>query len=204
MAGPQAWLAGPQAWLDGPEGGTDLQSYGRREISPFYRTSSPIGAAAQKRNENTGIRFSISGYASPHSAYALISHQADVKPELYAYAPSYATGANANAAASSSDLYATANHDAFSTVLTNQMYSSFPAAVAAAAATAADGSSYDAAAAATAAAAAAASRSPYSNAIYALDPMNHPYAHSLKYHAANTTASYSDLLGPKYAAFDVR
>ena len=47
LAGPQAWLAGPQAWLDGPEGGT----YGRtyiRKISPFYRTSSPIGAAAQK------------------------------------------------------------------------------------------------------------------------------------------------------------
>merc|ERR1712105_562043 len=45
LAGSQAWLAGPQAWLDGPEGGT----YGRmneRKISPFYRTLSPIGAAA--------------------------------------------------------------------------------------------------------------------------------------------------------------
>ena len=47
LAGPQAWLAeawlgGPQFWLDGPEGG------GADEISPFYRTSSPIGAAAQK------------------------------------------------------------------------------------------------------------------------------------------------------------
>ena len=175
---------------------------GQGDLFPILQDSL-LGPLPKKGTKNTGIRFSISGYASPHSAYALISHQADVKPELYAYAPSYATGANANAAASSSDLYATANHDAFSTVLTNQMYSSFPAAVAAAAATAADGSSYDAAAAATAAAAAA-SRSPYSNAIYALDPMNHPYAHSLKYHAANTTASYSDLLGPKYAAFDVR
>ena len=51
LAGPQAWLAGPQAWLDGPEGGTDGRMDGRtngRKISPFYRTSSPIGAAAQK------------------------------------------------------------------------------------------------------------------------------------------------------------
>ena len=53
LAGPQAWLAGPQAWLDGPEGGTDVRTDGRmdgrtdgRKISPFYRTSSPIGAAA--------------------------------------------------------------------------------------------------------------------------------------------------------------
>ena len=47
--GPQAWLAGPQAWLDGPEGGTYGQTDERtdkRKISPFYRTSSPIGAAA--------------------------------------------------------------------------------------------------------------------------------------------------------------
>ena len=47
----QAWLAGPQAWLDGPEGGanrrTNEQMNGQK-ISPFYRTSSPIGAAAQK------------------------------------------------------------------------------------------------------------------------------------------------------------
>ena len=60
LAGPEAWLAGPQAWLDGPEGGdrrtdvrtdgrTDGRTYGRTyKISPFYRTSSPIGAAAQK------------------------------------------------------------------------------------------------------------------------------------------------------------
>ena len=47
LAGPQAWLAGPQAWLDGPEGGTYERTNGRK-ISPFYRTSSPIGAAAQK------------------------------------------------------------------------------------------------------------------------------------------------------------
>merc|ERR1712212_1269277 len=47
----EAWLAGPQAWLDGPEGGMYERTYERtygRKISPFYRTSSPIGAAAQK------------------------------------------------------------------------------------------------------------------------------------------------------------
>merc|ERR1712212_1087834 len=46
----QAWLARPQAWLDDPEGGMDGRTDGRmdkRKISPFYRTSSPIGAAAQ-------------------------------------------------------------------------------------------------------------------------------------------------------------
>ena len=45
----QAWLAGPQALLDGPEGGTDKRTNERmdgRKISPFYRTLSPIGAAA--------------------------------------------------------------------------------------------------------------------------------------------------------------
>ena len=47
LAGPQAWLAGPQAWLDGPEGGTDKQTDGQK-IYPFYRTLSPIWAAAQK------------------------------------------------------------------------------------------------------------------------------------------------------------
>ena len=47
LAGPQAWLARPQAWLDGPEGGTDGWM-DKQKISPFYRTSSPIGAAAQK------------------------------------------------------------------------------------------------------------------------------------------------------------
>ena len=51
LAGPQAWLAGAQAWLDGPEGGmderTNKQTDGRK-ISPFYRNSSPIGAAALK------------------------------------------------------------------------------------------------------------------------------------------------------------
>ena len=41
----QAWLARPQAWLDGPEGGTDGQT-NEWKISPFYRTLSPIGAAA--------------------------------------------------------------------------------------------------------------------------------------------------------------
>ena len=41
----QAWLAGPQARLDGPEGGTDGRT-DKWKISPFYRTLSPIGAAA--------------------------------------------------------------------------------------------------------------------------------------------------------------
>ena len=45
LAGPQAWLAGPQAWLDGPEGSTDGRT-DVQKISPFYRTLSPIGAAA--------------------------------------------------------------------------------------------------------------------------------------------------------------
>ena len=52
LAGSQAWLAGPQAWLDGPGG--DVRMNERtyvRKISPFYRTSSPIGAAAQKAGE---------------------------------------------------------------------------------------------------------------------------------------------------------
>ena len=58
----QEWLAGPQAWLDGgwPRGGngrSDWWTDGRTniwKISPFYRTSSPIRAAAQKRKkENT-------------------------------------------------------------------------------------------------------------------------------------------------------
>ena len=40
-----SWLAGPQAWLDGPEGGADGWTDGQK-ISPFYRTLSPIGAAA--------------------------------------------------------------------------------------------------------------------------------------------------------------
>ena len=40
LAGPLAWLAGPEVWLAGPEDG--------RIISPSFRTSSPIGAAAQK------------------------------------------------------------------------------------------------------------------------------------------------------------
>ena len=44
------WQAGPLAWLDGPEGeGVDGRTDGRtdkRKISPFYRTLSPIGAAA--------------------------------------------------------------------------------------------------------------------------------------------------------------
>ena len=46
---PEAWgLAGPQARLDGPEGGTYVWMEGLK-ISPFYKTLSPIGAAAQKR-----------------------------------------------------------------------------------------------------------------------------------------------------------
>ena len=51
LAWPQAWLAGPQAWLDGPEGGRMYQQKNGRKISPFYRTSSPIGAAAQKHTD---------------------------------------------------------------------------------------------------------------------------------------------------------
>ena len=53
---PVEWLAGPQAWLDGPEGGngrTDKRTNGRK-ISPFYRTLSPIGAAAQKGRKKEG------------------------------------------------------------------------------------------------------------------------------------------------------
>ena len=54
LAGAQARLAGPQAWLDGPEGGwtdgcRDGWTDGRTDewkISSFYRSSSPIGAAA--------------------------------------------------------------------------------------------------------------------------------------------------------------
>ena len=38
-------LAGPQARLDGPERGTDGWT-DERKISSFYRTLSPIGAAA--------------------------------------------------------------------------------------------------------------------------------------------------------------
>ena len=45
LDGPQAWLDGPQAWLDDPEGGTDGWM-DKQKISAFYRTSSPIGAAA--------------------------------------------------------------------------------------------------------------------------------------------------------------
>ena len=53
LAGSEACLAGYKACLAGSwalEGG-DGRTYGRtygRKISPFYRTSSPIGAAAQK------------------------------------------------------------------------------------------------------------------------------------------------------------
>ena len=45
----QAWLTVPQAWLDGPEGGMDEQMnrwMDEWKISLFYRTLSPIGAAA--------------------------------------------------------------------------------------------------------------------------------------------------------------
>ena len=41
----EAWLAGPQARLGGPEEGTDGRT-DKWKISPFYRTLSPIGAAA--------------------------------------------------------------------------------------------------------------------------------------------------------------
>ena len=118
----------------------------------------------------------------------MISHQPDVKPDVYAYAAPYAAGGAAVGGTATGDLYST-NHDAFSTVLTNQMYSTFP--------TGSDG-------VAGSSAAPGGARSPYPNAIYALDPVNHPYAHTLKYHASNAAASYSDLLTPKYAAFDVR
>ena len=46
LAGPQVWQAGPQAWLDGPEGEGRDGCMNIRKITPFYRTSSPIGAAA--------------------------------------------------------------------------------------------------------------------------------------------------------------
>ena len=51
------WASGLAGWASGlagwPKGGgrTDVRTYvrtDRRKISPFYRTSSPIGAAAQK------------------------------------------------------------------------------------------------------------------------------------------------------------
>ena len=45
LAGPEVWLARPEAWLTGPEGG--LRNI--QKISPLYRTSSHIGAAAQKK-----------------------------------------------------------------------------------------------------------------------------------------------------------
>ena len=51
VAEPQTWLAGPQACLYGPEGGTNEQTDGWKNwriISPFYRTTSPIEAAARK------------------------------------------------------------------------------------------------------------------------------------------------------------
>ena len=49
LAGRQAWLARPHAWLDGPETGVtakraDIRTNGQK----YYRTLSPIGAAAQK------------------------------------------------------------------------------------------------------------------------------------------------------------
>ena len=56
--------AGPQAWLDGPEGGTYVRMNGRtdggmdrRKISPFYRTSSPIGAADLKPDDRSKGNF---------------------------------------------------------------------------------------------------------------------------------------------------
>ena len=52
-------LFGPQAWLDGFEGGlTYVRTYGRMDvgkISPFYRTLSPIGAAAQKAKFDNNV-----------------------------------------------------------------------------------------------------------------------------------------------------
>ena len=42
LAGPEAWLAGPEDWLALLDGRTDF-----RDFFPFYRTLSPIGAAAQ-------------------------------------------------------------------------------------------------------------------------------------------------------------
>ena len=62
LAGPQAWLAGPQALLDGPEGGTDERT---NKISPFYRTSSPIGAAAQKGTSADVPRFGFRIHSVP-------------------------------------------------------------------------------------------------------------------------------------------
>ena len=53
LDGRQAWLAGPQAWLDSPEGGTDgrTNKQTNKHTYPFYRTLSPIGAAAQKPDD---------------------------------------------------------------------------------------------------------------------------------------------------------
>ena len=53
--GPEGLPEGPEGLPEGPEGpeslpgGTDVRTYGRtdvRNFSPFYRTSSPVGAAA--------------------------------------------------------------------------------------------------------------------------------------------------------------
>ena len=46
LAEPHIWLAGPQAWLDGPERGRMDRRTDERKISPFYKTLSPIEAAA--------------------------------------------------------------------------------------------------------------------------------------------------------------
>ena len=53
LGGPLSQLGGPQSQLGGPrgDGQTDERTNGRN-FSPFYRTSSPTGAAAQKEEKD--------------------------------------------------------------------------------------------------------------------------------------------------------
>ena len=57
-------LARPQTWLDGPEGRTDKrQTDGRmdeQKISPFYKTSFPIWAAALCATKNKAVYMTAS------------------------------------------------------------------------------------------------------------------------------------------------
>ena len=54
------WLGLRPGWMaqrgGQTDGRTDVQTY-RRKISPFYRTSFPIGAAAQKNNVKNRLDF---------------------------------------------------------------------------------------------------------------------------------------------------
>ena len=49
-SGLAGWASGLAGWPRGGDGRTNVRTNGRK-ISPFYRTSSPIGAAAQKEEE---------------------------------------------------------------------------------------------------------------------------------------------------------